>query len=76
MSDTVTLEQIVDEAKRLPPEDRLRLIQRVAETLLPGSALPSPRPLRYGEFAGATMSRDEDFVVAEWRPSENELDGR
>jgi len=34
-------------------------------------------PLRFGEFSGdvASMSTWEDFTIAEWRPTDEELDG-
>ena len=75
MSTNVTLEQVVAEAKQLPPEDRLRLIQRLAETLLPAQSPSQHLPLQYGEFAGANLSDDADFEIAEWRPTERDLSG-
>jgi hypothetical protein len=74
MRDSVTLDKIVAEATRLSAEDRVRLIQRVAETLLP---IPEPsrgRLLKYGEFGSGRLSTDEDFRLAEWRPRERETD--
>ncbi len=68
-------EQIAAEAARLSVEDRLRLIQHLAGTLIPAPARRHPRRLVYGEFAGQSMSTEEDFEIAEWRPSERELNG-
>ena len=73
--DTLTIEQIVAQTQRLSPDDRVRLIQRVAETLIPTVQKPAHRQLIYGEFRGENMSTEEDFLIAEWHPSDEELDG-
>lgn len=70
-----TLEQVLSAAEQLPPDDRLRLIRRVAETLLATQPTVPSRRLVYGEFAGPGMSTEEDFHLAEWRPSEREFGG-
>lgn len=64
--------RIVSEAQLLTPEGRLRLIQRVTETLLAPPAGPR-RQLQYGKFQGGNMSTEEDFAIAEWRPSSEAL---
>lgn len=69
------LEQVAVEAERLSVEDRLRLIQRLAETLIPAPSRAHPRRLVFGEFGGRSMSTEEDFEIAEWRPSERDLHG-
>lgn len=74
-TDTPTIEQIVAQTQRLSPDDRVRLIQRVAETLIPAIQKPDHRQLIYGEFRGENMSTEEDFLIAEWHPSDEELDG-
>ena len=76
MRDLVTLDKLVAKAARLSAEDRLRLIQRVAETLLPIPKPTQERLLKYGEFGSGRPSTEEDFKLAEWRPSERERDGR
>jgi len=74
-------QQIVDklfsQAKQLSPEYRLRLIQRIIQTLVEPSNLPESKPLSFGEFAGAenSMSKWDDFAIAEWHPTDEELDG-
>lgn len=77
VADTQSLDRIFSEARHLSPEYRLRLVQRLIQTLVSSSALPEPQPLRFGEFGGdeAAMSTLEDFAVAEWRPTDEELDG-
>lgn len=73
-TDGQVLERIITEVQQLSLEDRLRLIQRVAETLAPIKATP-PRFLVYGQFSGKRMSTEEDFLIAEWRPTERDLHG-
>jgi hypothetical protein len=77
LADTQALDKVFDQAKRLSPENRLRLIQRIIQTLVPFSPHEEPRPLRFGEFGGdeASMSTWEDFSIAEWRPTDEELNG-
>jgi hypothetical protein len=77
LADTQILENILTQVKQLSPEYRLRLVQRIIQTLI--SPMPSPQPqlIRFGEFSGdeASMSTLEDFALAEWRPTDRELDG-
>lgn len=77
VADTQTLDRLFSEARHLAPEYRLRLVQRIIQTLLSPSPLQEPQPLRFGEFGGdeSAMSTLEDFTLAEWRPSDEELDG-
>lgn len=77
VAETQTLDRIFSEAKHLSPEYRLRLVQRIIQTLVPSSPLQESQPLRFGEFGGdeASMSTLEDFALAEWRPTDEELDG-
>lgn len=76
-ADTQNLDKIFSEARHLAPEYRLRLVQRIIQTLVSPAPLQEPQPLRFGEFGGidAAMSTLEDFTVAEWRPTDEELDG-
>ncbi len=61
----LTLEQVVEQARRLSADDKVRLIQRVAEMLAPGRRSPeTSRPLVYGEFKGERMSTEEDFKIS------------
>ncbi|MCA9997432.1 MAG: hypothetical protein KDE56_16850 [Anaerolineales bacterium] len=77
IADTQTLDRLFGEAKHLSAEYRLRLVQRIIQTLVPLSPLQEPQPLRFGEFGGdeLAMSTMEDFAIAEWRPTDEELDG-
>lgn len=77
IGDTQTLDRLFSEAKHLTPEYRLRLVQRIIQTLVPPAPLSEPQPLRFGEFSGneAAMSTLEDFAIAEWHPTDEDLNG-
>ena len=77
IANTQTLENILTQVKQLSPEYRLHLIQRIIQTLISPMPPPQPRPMHFGEFSGdeASMSTLEDFAIAEWRPTDGELDG-
>ncbi len=77
IADTQTLDRIFSEARRLSPEYRLRLVQRIIQTLVSSPSIQEPQPLCFGEFGGdeAALSTWEDFAIAEWRPTDEELDG-
>jgi hypothetical protein len=75
LATSATIEKIVNQAKQLSPQERVHLIQRLAETMLP---VPEPTKhslWRYGAFSGQNMSTEEDFKIAEWHPTDEELDG-
>lgn len=76
VADTQTLDRF-SKARHLSPEYRLRLVQRIIQTLVSSSPLQESQPLRFGEFGGNedAMSKLEDFAIAEWRPTDEELDG-
>jgi hypothetical protein len=74
---TAQLELIFAQIKPLPMNDKLRLLQWVAEDLQPAPAPTARLGLIYGEFANAPerMSTEEDFKLAEWHPTEEQLNG-
>ena len=76
IANTQILENIFTQVQQLSPEDRLRLAQRIIQSLIP-LPVQQPQLLRFGEFAGdeVSMSTIEDFAIAEWRPTDEELDG-
>ena len=76
-ADTQILDRIFGEVRHLSAEYRLRLVQRILQTLVSSPSLQESQPLRFGEFSGdeASMSTLEDFAIAEWRPTDEELDG-
>lgn len=70
------LDNIIIQVQKLSAEYRLHLIQRITETLSkPSSTSLQSRPLEYGKYSGGYMSTWEDFSIAEWRPTEEELNG-
>jgi hypothetical protein len=74
MSQT-SVEKIVAEIQDLSPQDRLRLIRTVVDTLImPGHPTES-RPLIYGEFHNGRMSTEDDFKLAEWPRQGQDLNG-
>ena len=72
---TSQLEFIKRQSQGLPPEERVALIKFLADSLSTGAR--SSVPIKFGKYrdSGKGLSSDEDFTVAEWRPSESELNG-
>lgn len=73
---TPVFEHIVTQVQELGPSDQLRLITRIAERLAGANNPPAPQLLVYGQYSGPQPSTEADFRIAEWRPTESELDGR
>jgi hypothetical protein len=49
---------------------------RVLVTFLPAEIEAAPRrSMTYGQFAGARMSTEEDFHIAEWRGEADDSNG-
>ena len=86
------IEIIMTQVRQLSPEDRVRLLNRLKESLnngeengeqpdlVPGAHGNSVREatgLVYGKYrdTGRPESTEEDFRLAEWHPTEEELDG-
>ncbi|MCA1626251.1 MAG: hypothetical protein LC778_21155 [Acidobacteria bacterium] len=74
------LQRIVEQVRELPAAEQLELIRRVAEHLAQQqtqqASVREPRQLVYGEFRNSGTGRpstEEDFKLAEWRPTEEEL---
>lgn len=74
---TSQLELIFTQIKPLKFEDKLQLLQWVAEDLKPSAAPVESIGLVYGKYrnTGRKMSTEEDFKLAEWNPTEAELNG-
>ncbi|MDX1523845.1 MAG: hypothetical protein R3264_19615 [Anaerolineae bacterium] len=72
IADTQVLENILTQVKQLSPEYRLRLVQRIIQTLISPAPSSQLQPIRFGEFSGdeASMSTLEDFAITEWRPTD------
>jgi hypothetical protein len=73
-ADADVLDDILKQVNQLSPDSRLRLIQRVTATLIPFPAQDS-KPLQFGKYKDNRLSSLEDFAIAEWHPTENELNG-
>ena len=69
------VQEILQQAEALPPEQRIWLIRELANTLVTAQPRPEHRKLVYGMFQEGRMSTEEDFKLAEWHPSEAELNG-
>lgn len=75
------LQRIVQQARELPAAEQLELIRRVAEHLAQQSqagtpSVREPQYLEYGKYRNSgtgRLSTEEDFELAEWRPTEEEL---
>lgn len=74
VADADVLDDILKQVNQLSPDSRLRLIQRVTATLIPYPVQDS-KPLQFGKYKDNRMSSLEDFAIAEWHPTENELNG-
>jgi hypothetical protein len=71
-----SVERIVAEIQDLSPQERLRLIRTVVDTLITPPGRPAEsRRLIYGEFRGGRMSTEDDFRIVEWRPQDRGMNG-
>lgn len=69
---TKELDILKRRASGLSEEERLELIESVMHSLRPRQA---PQYLKFGKYSGNRLSSPEDFKIAEWRPSDSELNG-
>ncbi len=74
-TNSISFEQIVTQAVQLSFDERLRLMHWLINTLRLPQEKEQPQYLTYGQFRGAQMSTEGDFRLAEWRPTEGELNG-
>lgn len=74
---TVELDIIKQQTRKLPPNQKIELIKFLAESLTASKSEKEPKYLVYGEFRNypGKMSTEEDFKIAEWHPTEAELNG-
>ncbi len=72
---TEQLESIQAQIKLLSFGDKLRLLQWLAEDLQAAAPAVESTGLVYGKYrdTGLRMSTEEDFKIAEWQPTEPEL---
>ena len=67
VAEAQTLEEIVTLAEQLSPEYRLRLIERIVQTLIQPPPVQKSTSLQYRKYKTGKMSTLEDFAIAEWR---------
>jgi hypothetical protein len=66
---------IKDQLRSLPTEQKVELIKYLADTL--SGEIYESKPLEFGKYSGSgrTMTAESDFIIAEWRPTDRELNG-
>jgi hypothetical protein len=71
------LQLVLKQAESLPFNDQLQLIKLLLERLRQKHETQTPRYMIYGEFRNSPRpeSTEEDFKLAEWHPTEEELNG-
>jgi hypothetical protein len=86
------IEIIMAQVRQLSTEDRLKLLNRLKESVnngdesgeqpdlvsdAPGKSVREATGLVYGKYrdSGRPESTEEDFRLAEWHPTEEELNG-
>ncbi len=73
--ETTTISAIKDQVKNLPAEQKAELMKFLADELADRPRQSSM--IEFGKYAnsGRRMSTEDDFKIAEWRPSDEELNG-
>jgi hypothetical protein len=66
---------IKDQIKGLLPEQKVELIRFLADTL--SVETRASTPFQFGKYAqtGRPMTTADDFRIAEWHPTDSELNG-
>ena len=74
---TSQIELIMAQVRPLSFPDKLRLLQWLAEDLQPASTSFETKGLVYGKYrdTGKPLSTEDDFKLAEWHPTEAQLNG-
>lgn len=72
------LEIVICQVQQLSLEEQLELIKRITESLNNNGESGEHRQLVFGEFKDASgrESTEEDFKLAEWRPTEEWVNGK
>ena len=74
LSEPLIIQEVMNKINILSPKSRLYLIRLTCESLARDQDLQEiNRPLQFGEFAGNILSTEEDFRIAEWRPTDEYL---
>jgi len=71
------VEGLLERIKLLPPEYRVQLMHGILETLVSAQPTEEARLVQFGTFKDydGPMSTYEDYTIAEWWPSERDLNG-
>lgn len=71
------LDSILTEVRGLSPDEQLLLIQRVADLLAHAKQSGAGRGLLYGKYSdhSGKETTEEDFRLAEWQPTEKDVNG-
>jgi hypothetical protein len=74
---TVELDIIKQQSKKLVPKQKLELIEYLSKSLTPIKYGGKQRLIEFGKYqnTGLKTSTDTDFNIAEWHPTEAELNG-
>lgn len=72
---TTEIDIIKKQAKTLTQEQKIELIEFLTHDLRP--TIDASKQIEFGKYAnsGRRMSTEEDFKIAEWHPSDEELNG-
>jgi len=73
---TDQLQETIKQIQLLSFAEQLQLIKYLADTLAASQPQREPRYLEYGKYRDSgtgRMSTEEDFKLAEWNPTEEEL---
>lgn len=74
-TDNLVIGKIIEQVSHLSIHDRVLLSQQLVEQLVTNKPT-EPYPLwRYGIFNVGRLSNEDDFQLAEWYPTNEELDG-
>ena len=71
------VQNLLEQIRQLPPEYRVQLMHGILETLVLDSSVEQGSILQFGEYKhfNGPMSTYEDYALAEWWPSERDLNG-
>jgi len=74
---TVEIDTIKQQSRKLLPNQKLELIKFLVESLVSDKSGQTPQYLVFGKYrnSGRQTSTEEDFKIAEWHPTEAELNG-
>ena len=68
---------IKKQSQSLLPKEKLELIKYLSESLEFDNEGPVPTLLKFGKYSssGRKLSTEDDFKIAEWHPTEAEMNG-